>query len=404
MAVFESNFETSILAARIVGEDPASYTVLTSPPSEQLYASALSSGRILPVPHEKSSANVSYRLSFYGPALKCSTINDEKVKHFVDHAVKELEGLRDTNVSLINFFPDTNFGPNMNSSAFVAAMNEQADIRQLEAYADFISSNVSGFYVRNSLGNNSVKPSNHSQHSACGFYNASYTVHFQLYSTGAQFLDVETDIQNPIALKNYFDLLLETTPRSPQANVARSYFSLIYMFGSDTTGGIFFTKPGGDSPTFTYPLESKTLQMDVVSSGDTFINFLQEAFRNVTVSTRYGLAGPNFGIGRDFSARFGSSLSKITTNATIAIQQNEFSYKPKALIISYALSAFGTAICLSFGLYAIYRNEGSFTNDFSTLFRIARAQVDIMNWDEGERVGYDPLPKSIGRTSIRSMA
>lgn len=157
------------------------------------------------------------------------------------------------------------------------------------------------------------------------------------------------------------------------------------MLGSDVSGWGFFTKARGTLPTITYTLTSKTLKKHVISIGNMYTNFLKEAFRNVTVSTRYGLARPNCGTGQDFSKGFGVNLSSVMTNATITIQRNEFSSKPRALVISYALSTFGAAVCLSFGLYAIHHNKGSFSRDFSTLFRIAKTQMDIMKWDVTRR-------------------
>ncbi len=89
-----------------------------------------------------------------------------------------------------------------------------------------------------------------------------------------------------------------------------------------------------------------------------------------------------------------------TVDATSKFFRSDYVYEPEALIIAYAISNVISLLCVMVGVYAIYQNGASFTNNFSTIVRVTNHLDLEESIDEKDRSGSDPLPKHLAGTVI----
>ena len=118
---------------------------------------------------------------------------------------------------------------------------------------------------------------------------------------------------------------------------------------------------------------------------------LEELFQNTVVSMMSSPAlQPNL-----------SSISA-PSPATVTFQkiQNIYVYAAWKLWLAYGIVIALTAIAVIVGLLAMYENGATYSNDFSTIFRVAKgAEVDVMIKAE-DLDGKDPLPKYLADARI----
>jgi hypothetical protein len=80
------------------------------------------------------------------------------------------------------------------------------------------------------------------------------------------------------------------------------------------------------------------------------------------------------------------------TNVTHQKYQNVYEYDRRTLWISYGLAIAFTALAICSGVVAIVSNGASYSNAFSTIFRVSRTAGGEINIYAGDGAGHDPLP------------
>ncbi|MDI1487031.1 MAG: hypothetical protein OHK93_006294 [Ramalina farinacea] len=114
---------------------------------------------------------------------------------------------------------------------------------------------------------------------------------------------------------------------------------------------------------------------------------LERLFQNYTISL---LAEPLFQ--PNYSSHFAPPNS---TNVSLPIFHNIYTYDRETLWISYGLSIFFTTLAATAGIIAVLLNGASYSNNFSTIVRVARTadlSTEILD-KERDGFGRDPLPK-----------
>ena len=121
---------------------------------------------------------------------------------------------------------------------------------------------------------------------------------------------------------------------------------------------------------------------------------IEELFRNTVVSMMSSPAlQPNL-----------SSISAPPpTNVTFQTTQNIYVYAVWKLWLAYGIAIGLAVVAAVVALLAMYENEATYSNSFSTIFRLAKgAEVDV-KIQEDDLDGKDPLPEYIANARISLM-
>jgi hypothetical protein len=79
---------------------------------------------------------------------------------------------------------------------------------------------------------------------------------------------------------------------------------------------------------------------------------------------------------------------------------NVYEYRSAELFLAYGLSILVAGCCLLLGIVSIYRNSGSYSNDFSTILRTTRHPSLREAVDTDQSVGLSPLGKALADVKI----
>ena len=74
-------------------------------------------------------------------------------------------------------------------------------------------------------------------------------------------------------------------------------------------------------------------------------------------------------------------------------------YAKSDLLLAYGISILCTLICAGVGFYALFANDASYQNMFSTYLR-ATNDLDIRSHISPGDAGCDPLPKALAGTAV----
>lgn len=353
----------------------------------------LTTGKVIPVTHSYPGANISYESDFYGPAMSCS-VADSDTFAYINRSISQYEKSRNLDIYIASFIPDTGFGPDINATYFNQTNFIRDDAFLAWPGTDLVSSDISKTYVR--IRHSSTNFTLYS----CDLYNATYSTQFNLYTTGQQDIISKTKLLNPIAIKDYMSVLRPNGTHLSPENIIRTYIAISTTVNGQIGGALWtqHDQPAEASLT-SIPVHSTSLKVTFNLTGlNNVIPLYEEVFRNLTISARYGLLETNFGFSK--VDNFERCRLNSTVNATLSVLQNQFVYHPRDLIISYGIGIFVTAVCICLGGYAMLKSGGSFSSNFSTVFRyVQNAQFDL---DRDGIVGgnADPLPKDIGRLNL----
>ena len=89
------------------------------------------------------------------------------------------------------------------------------------------------------------------------------------------------------------------------------------------------------------------------------------------------------------------------TEVTFNTYQNIYVYSASTLWTAYGLAIFFALIALALGFRALFLNNGSFTNDFSTVLRTCRDAALSAELRSEDRDGCQPLPERLAKSRIR---
>ncbi|KAF2262914.1 hypothetical protein CC78DRAFT_534446 [Lojkania enalia] len=368
-------------------------------------ALTMTSGSIVRVPFGDSQSNTSYTTSFHGPAVTCST-TDSEITRSVTRAVNDYGKSRGIKILITAFVPSAGFGLNMNGSFFDNTETDGAG--GIPPVVDVVSIDVSRTYLY--IGDGQLNSTLYS----CNFYNATYRVTFELFSNGDQRATVDRTLLNPIVTSGNGSEWAETVSAPyPVGTTPKSYVSIIYTFNTHLIGTLSHKKRGRNTIRKT-TINAQTMNMRlekviVRATGNikdpdplSFANELKDVYeslmQNFTISAQYGWQKPNLGAD---DLLFPSDFRNDTVNATVSSFQPEFEYRRRDLAIAYGISTLFSAICIGMGCYAMIKAGGSFSHDFSNIFRLVlRLDLDF-DPDKDVRRGADPLPRQFARIVLR---
>ena len=88
------------------------------------------------------------------------------------------------------------------------------------------------------------------------------------------------------------------------------------------------------------------------------------------------------------------------TNVTHVTFHNVYFYSAFKLWIAYSIALAFAALAVVVGLFSIHVNKASFSNNFSTILRIAKRADTNVNILENDTDGANPLPDYIGNATV----
>ena len=89
------------------------------------------------------------------------------------------------------------------------------------------------------------------------------------------------------------------------------------------------------------------------------------------------------------------------TKVQFATLDSIYTYAVYKLWLAYGLAIGATALIALFGVAAIIANQASFSNRFSTIFRLSRGAQLSNEIDHADLSGRDPLPAYAKKASVR---
>ncbi|CZT20043.1 uncharacterized protein RCC_05900 [Ramularia collo-cygni] len=123
-----------------------------------------------------------------------------------------------------------------------------------------------------------------------------------------------------------------------------------------------------------------------------FKDALEELFFNITIS----MASSSM-----LTYNSTSPLAPTSTDVTLKIFTNVYSYGSDKLWLAYGIAIGVTTLNVLVGLWAIVQTGASFTANFSTIVRVAKNAVIEADMRETRLPGRDPLPKRLAKAEIQ---
>ncbi|KAH0847447.1 hypothetical protein FOPE_00619 [Fonsecaea pedrosoi] len=376
----------------ITDGNTTSYASMSTGLFNPTFATVLAN-RVLPL--QSSSTNLTFNLQFFGPAVSCDMSSDEEFS-WAKKAILEYEDMTSTRVFYFGWAPQPGWGPDVNGSFFASTDlqigNNRLDFVSKDAARVFVYLNTTGV---DETGDRiqGVASKAEAQMMTCTLYNASYDTHFEVKSTGAQFVTASLKLEAWMpALRSMQGTPQDTRVRQ-QMNMQAVMESFVMMIGGPITYSRDISLPTINS---VYALGMNRALFPAQQGLDQTALTLRQArqnemlFQNITLSMRYGVVS--------------GSTGNDQTTATALRQrfESQFVYDPRALLAAYGLSAFFALACVLLGVHALLHNGASYTSSFSTIVRVTRdPALSRLIADEGDLQGAEPVPKHIRRAEVR---
>ena len=362
---------------------------------------------LLPLP--RTLTNVTYTAAFSGPALSCSQMESTDV----DKVNQALQGLTKSNFTyhgrpfsgsqIVTFGWVPQAEPNLSevNTTFFEGLITQGDGAS-SSNLDYVSPDVARFYIYLNTSGLTQDSSNDGQFKkipasrstppalvTCKLYNASYHAEFDVKTTGEQQVTTNTTFLNWQSTK------LHASDKA-DASFAFSTQALMEAFGWTFTQFVYILPPSNMSATIygTHALQMNPALLPVQShvgpaeSTEYMMKQMEDFFTNMTLGLRFA----------DLPDTDNASMVKV--NADSHFFRSDYVYEPDALIIAYTISNVISLLCVLVGIYAIYENGASFTNNFSTIVRVTNHLELEESIAEQDRSGADPLPKTLAVTVV----
>jgi hypothetical protein len=254
--------------------------------------STLLSNGVIPV--QSSTSNITYNLRFFGPAVSCDMAGDEAFS-WARTAMLDYENMTSSRVFYFAWAPQAGWGPDVNGSFFASTDlqigNNRLDLVSQDAARLFVYLNTTGVDA-SSTRIADFTGQVEAQMLTCKLYNASYDTHFEIQSTGAQFISATPKFQNWMPAL----AAMQGTPDDPLVSRQMNMQAVMEAFAMMTTGPVVYSNdvnfPTIDS---VYAL-SMNADMFPSRPGMTQTEMtLRQArqneilFQNITLSMMYGL-------------------------------------------------------------------------------------------------------------------
>ena len=95
-----------------------------------------------------------------------------------------------------------------------------------------------------------------------------------------------------------------------------------------------------------------------------------------------------------------SPLAPPMAQVTLVEYTQVYVYAVSHLWIAYGIATVLTIFAVTIGLFAIFANAASYSNNFSTIFRVSRMAELSAEMDEREMDGRDPLPPYLAEATV----
>lgn len=346
-----------------------------------------------------SATNLTYSLEFYGPAVKCTKAGDQLTANLASIIAQ----YQSTNKSTVVFDtwvpkPDGNSNQTIVDGAIVLDSDKNRDLRIL----DQTSTDAATIYY--SLApppSPDTSPDTPIYVIQCSLYNASWSLDFDVRSTGEQSLTPSIEFENWMPGWSSINPPLKN---STETDTILDYAGLMETFGAITSGRLEVP----DDPNLPFVQTSIGLETSPILFADatpapftdaamiTLQRTLEETFTNMTLSARYAVL-PRQDLRGDTPL-----LSFVDVDASSTFTRNVYDYKSRDLIISYTLAVVLSTVCMLLAVHAIRDMGAVYSNNFSTAVRVTRGQtrLDHLIVDEYDRSGAEPLPKRVADAYI----
>ncbi|EXJ76753.1 uncharacterized protein A1O5_01261 [Cladophialophora psammophila CBS 110553] len=357
---------------------------------------------ILSLPGGSPAQNLSYHLTFCGPAIQCLPPSNQ-TRSFILSAMAEYINEFEEFPFFTSFYPVDGFGPGINATFFDNVVN--VNVADTHQGLDLVSSDAAKVYFTLWVDDNMTAipdASGNMEILECSLHNASYNAQVELRGNGQQTISAARTILKPVPA---VASLPDSVSESEAANLFE-YFSLMQSYvdsvlGSTTTSPVYALIQDSQPVQFTQLGTNPVLMPYLLPSSapvdfNQFTTGLEDMFQNLTLSYRFAsLPDTTLVPG---TPKFNSHVS---TLGTLSFSLNTFTYNPRTLMIAYGLAIFLSAVCLACGLAALYSNGASYTNNFSTVLRMTRDHgFGEFIQDERDCTGADPLPTNIADVEV----
>ena len=88
------------------------------------------------------------------------------------------------------------------------------------------------------------------------------------------------------------------------------------------------------------------------------------------------------------------------TNVTITSDRNIYVYTRSILWAAYGAAIGATALSIAAGVFFYFKNDGSYSTKFSTIFRVTQGAIVSTDLSPKDHCGLDPLPDHIANAKM----
>ncbi|KAK5635539.1 hypothetical protein RRF57_011251 [Xylaria bambusicola] len=440
------------------------YKVYTSKgPNEEvrrIATSTAASGSILPIP--PIATNSSWELDFYGPSIRCLQIDEElKVKLEQDIAnwlwnesssdCPSPPGYVAWHFDIVHglnymFDSDEITGPNEIRGPFgVVTVDNLESLTQGQYSGIFIALTPDLLRSENPcypLHRSPYQPlgSFNSTVFQCGLHNASYHAQFE-YQLGTQiiamqvnhlealgtvnsivtsdgdvphYLQLVSEFLSPSAISKpcafdvsalralSYSVIMRAFRRLVRGSISMSSFDHQWARSSAILSTVLCQTPDL-SFIHTYRGRARTLQWELQhvndSKSDTLepsINLslpdaIEQMFQNITISLLSS---------KSLQPNLTFELAPPKVNVTTTSYPLEYNYSACELGVAYGIAVAVTIVVISVGFLAIRSNGASYTNDFSSIYRVAHRAVLSVEIQPEDTDGAYPLADYLGKANL----
>lgn len=308
-------------------------------------------------------ANSSYSIQFYGPCLKCQSLDDALKSHDFDN----FEQLAADNRTLSDLWAHDFGGIDKGSGIYYnATALQDRNVILIATVATNLTDNTGGVNL------------------TCQLRNASYSVEFK-FAQGVPTTTISQFELQPVLGYSEYTLIQELPPNS-----SRAYLSmllaleelLIGEFGSQTSSSSNGITGGGIGVATTGLMACP----EIITTA-TFLPTLNESFpsymfRNGSLAAAIEGLSRNFTLSLLSTPEFSEGRS---VEVAISFPVNYYKYHPRAVAISYLTGLGVTLACFLIGIWACRSNGHSADTTFSTILHATRnPQLDDMMKMDGD--------------------
>ncbi|GIZ48251.1 hypothetical protein CKM354_001131900 [Cercospora kikuchii] len=345
--------------------------------------------------------NSSYNLTFVGPAVRCEDIEVEPILEAFGNAMANCSGLgkppdcKDewkSDYQYLSWTPEYSTVPFKNETIEQGVLPE---ISNLGALDSSFNGTPAALLVAS---RNLTDPGDRMQWSVlnCSLHNATYEVIFAL-QTGHQNVTISKyevlGAVMPDDSGGYGASIVNRFAFSQAKK--RAYFAIMEMLGEMLTGSIcsswqtVATRILQSNLAFTremYPIYMNDKIGSPIEdlSMPTLASAIEQLVHNMTISL--------------FSEpALLTTESDRTADIVVSRYEIVYFYNWQRLAISYSVVLLLALVAMLIGLYTIFSTGQSYSNNFSTILRVAQNEDLAALIEERDRKGQDPLPSHIAK-------